>query len=164
MPTSPMKPTSPSPADGVLSFKYSPDYEMPRDLAVIDAANINTYKVVVVASDDAPGAAVVDGADVRKKAYEKVTVMVTDVDEPGVVSLSAQQAQVNVELTATLTDDDATTEMQIDRRQVEVGAVLGRGWPVDSRSLLPTTSVYTPLGVEDKYLRVTATYDRWTWF
>ena len=24
-----------------------------------------------------------DGEDVRKKAYEKVTVMVTDVDEPG---------------------------------------------------------------------------------
>ena len=86
-------------SDGVLSFKFSPDYEMRMGGGT--SADSNTYKVVVVASDDAPGAAVVDGADVRKKAYEKVTVMVTDVDEPGMITLSAQQAQVEVPLTAT---------------------------------------------------------------
>ena len=77
----------------MLSFKYSPDYEMPRDLPV-SGININTYKVVVVASDDAVGA-----GDMINVSYEKVTVMVTDVDEPGMITLSAQQAQVNVPLT-----------------------------------------------------------------
>ena len=49
-------------ADGVLSFKFSPDYEMPRGMAMGDD-NTNTYKVVVVASDDAVGAAVEDVED-----------------------------------------------------------------------------------------------------
>ena len=119
--------------------------------------NTNTYKVVVVASDDAPGAAVVDGADVRKKAYEKVTVMVTDVDEPGMVTLSAEQPQASVELTATLNDDDATA--------VQVTAAKWK-WEHSSAAAGPWTTIltadgtveYTPLGVEDKYLRVTATY------
>ena len=57
----------------------------------------NEYKIVVVASDDAPG---VTG---RKMSYHKVTVTVTDVDEDGSISLSAQQPQVSVPLTATLT-------------------------------------------------------------
>ena len=39
----------------MLSFKSSPDYENPRGTALIDD-NTNTYKVIVVASDDAPGA------------------------------------------------------------------------------------------------------------
>ena len=44
-------------ADGAsasLSFKLPPDYEMPRDMVLADT-NINTYKVVVVAADDALG-------------------------------------------------------------------------------------------------------------
>ena len=40
-------------SDGVLSFKSPPDYEAPRGE---DTSANNTYKVVVVASDDAPGA------------------------------------------------------------------------------------------------------------
>ena len=96
-------------ADGAsasLSFKLPPDYEMPGDSAV-DASN--TYKVVVVAADDAPGAVVdADAADdIRKKTYHKLTVVVTDEDEDGSISLSALQPQVDVGLTATLMDDDA---------------------------------------------------------
>ena len=64
----------------------------------------NEYKVVVVASDDAPG---VTG---REMSYHKVTVTVTDVDEDGSISLSAQQPQVGIDLTATLTDQDARSD------------------------------------------------------
>ena len=91
-------------SDGVLSFRFSPDYEMPRGSAS-DANNTNTYKVVVQASDDPTGAG---GAIMM--GYKKVTVMVTDDDEPGMVTLSAQKPQVNMALTATLTDDDATPD------------------------------------------------------
>ena len=44
---------------------------------------------------------------IRKKTYHKLTVMVTDEDEDGSISLSALQPQVDVGLTATLMDDDA---------------------------------------------------------
>ena len=96
-------------SDGVLSFKLPPDFETPEGAALLTAAiadKTNTYNIVVVASDDAPGA---DGTadSVSNPAYHKVTVMVTDVDEDGSISLSAQQPQVSVALTATLTDPDA---------------------------------------------------------
>ena len=146
-------------ADGVLSFEFPPDYEMPRgtELAVdADADALNTYKVVVVASDDAPGAAVVNGDDERKKAYEKVTVMVTDVDEPGMITLSAQQAQVSRELTAALTDDDATdAQVMAAKWKWEQSSAAAGPWTL---ILTGTREAYTPLGVVDKYLRVTATY------
>ena len=61
-------------SDGVLSFKFSPDYEM--EMGGTDSDS-NTYSIVVVASDDAPGAGTPNGngndADevASKKAYEK---------------------------------------------------------------------------------------------
>ena len=88
--------------------------------------------------------------------YKGVTVNVTDVDDPGVVSLSAQQGQVNVALTARLTDDDATSDQIDDAKwKWEHSSTENGPWT----EILTTTGVgYTPLGVEDKYLRVTATY------
>ena len=137
-------------SDGVLSFKFSPDYEMPKGQPIA-ANNTNTYKVVVEASDDAPGA-----GSAIKMGYKKVTVNVTDVDEPGMVTLSAQQAQINVALTATLTDDDATSDQIDDAKwKWEHSSTENGPW---TEILTTTASVYTPLGVEDKYLRVTATY------
>ena len=93
-------------ADGVLTFEFSPNYEMSTS-----ETTPNVYKVVVVASDDAPGA----GTDPNpiKVDYHKVTVTVTDEDEDGSISLSAQQPQVGGELTATLTDQDARADMPI---------------------------------------------------
>ena len=136
-------------SDGVLSFKFSPDYEMPRGAAIVEG-NTNTYKVVVVASDDAVG---VTG---REMSYEKVTVMVTDVDEPGMITLSAQQPQVSIGLTAELADDDATTEQVTAAKwKWEHSSTAAGPWTV---ILTATASEYPPLGVEDKYLRVTATY------
>ena len=141
-------------SDGVLRFKFSPDYEMPM---VGDTAKTNnTYNVVVVASDDPTGAGTDgEGAGILM-GYKKVTVTVTDVDEPGVVSLSAQQGQINVALTATLTDDDATSDQIDDAKwKWEHSSTENGPW---TEILTTTDSGYTPLGVEDKYLRVTATY------
>ena len=137
-------------SSGVLSFRFSPDYEMPMG----GRANTNTYRVVVAASDDPPGA----GADDMPimMGYKKVTVMVTDQDEPGMVTLSAQQAQINAELTAELTDDDATSSQIGDAKwKWEHSSTENGPW---TEILTTTESTYTPLGVEDKYLRVTATY------
>ena len=133
--------------DGVLSFNSPPDYEVPMGGAD------NTYKVVVVASDDAPGAG---AGDATKMGYKKVTVNVTDEDEPGMVSLSAQQPQVNVALTAILTDDDATDDQITDPQWMweHSSAANGPWTPI----LTATTNSYSPLGVADKYLRVTVTY------
>ena len=65
-------------SDGVLSFKFSPDYEMQWG----GTPTTQHLQVVVVASDEPLGAAN------RVMGYKKVTVMVTDVDEPGMVTLS----------------------------------------------------------------------------
>ena len=86
--------------DGVLTFKSPPDFETMRGGGI--ANDSNTYNVVVVSSDDAPGA-----GDMIMMDYHKVTVTVTDVDEDGSISLSTLQPQVDVPLTATLTDQDA---------------------------------------------------------
>ena len=73
---------------GVLSFKKSPDFEMPGD-----RNTDNVYEVTVRASDG------------TLNADRMVTVKVTNVDnEDGQVTLSSEEALVGVELTATLTD------------------------------------------------------------
>ena len=56
----------------------------------------NTYVVTVQASDG--------GEDTT--AMEVVMIKVTNVEEPGTVTLSTLQPQVGVEITATLTDPD----------------------------------------------------------
>ena len=112
----------------MLTFKLSPNYEMPRGTVMGDE-NTNTYNIVVVASDDAPGA-----GDMSKMAYHKVTVTVTDVDEDGSISLSAQQPQVGVGLTATLTDQDARSDatMPIIKAEWTWERAPADGWALDS--------------------------------
>ena len=85
-------------ANGVLSFRFSPDYEAPRG---DNSSTNNTYRVVVVAADEPTGA-----GDGIMSGYKKVTVMVTNVDETETVTLSAERAQIGVELTATYNDLD----------------------------------------------------------
>ena len=75
---------------GDLTFRESPNYEMPAD-----ADGDNVYEVTVAASD----------AD-SNRGEKSVEVKVTNVDEPGVVTLSAVQPRVGVSLTASLTDPD----------------------------------------------------------
>ena len=76
---------------GYLTFKESPDYEMP-------AASNNLYRVTVVVSDG------------KLKATRPMTVMVTDVEEVGMVTLSSVQPKVAIELTASLKDSDRGVE------------------------------------------------------
>ena len=71
----------------LLSFKKSPDFEMPGD-----RNTDNVYEVTVRASDG------------TLNADRMVTVKVTNVAEDGQVTLSSEEALVGVELTATLTD------------------------------------------------------------
>ena len=101
--------------DGVLTFNIggvpdmsvSPDFEMPRDMEPVSGTNTNTYKVVVVASDQETGGMM---------GYHKVTVMVTNVAEAGKVTWTVDadeadtptlmQFQVEAVLAATATDGD----------------------------------------------------------
>ena len=55
--------------------------------------------------------------------YMKVVVTVTEVDEPGILTLSSSQPQVGAELTPTLTDDEAADTQADERCRVEVGKV-----------------------------------------
>ena len=144
-------------SDGVLSFKWPPNFETPDD----EVAN-NEYKIVVVASDDAPG---VTG---REMSYHKVTVTVTDVDEDGSISLSAQQPQVSIVLTAELTDQDDTdtdrdgTQLQNIKWKWEQSPAMNGPWSLISGAGAADTdasSGYSPAGdTTGKYLRATATY------
>ena len=88
-------------ANGVLSFKFAPDYENPRGEARVAGSNDNTYKVVVIAADEPQGAAN------RMLGYKKVTVNVTNVNETETVTLSLRQAQVGTPVTATYNDLDS---------------------------------------------------------
>ena len=77
---------------GVLTFDdFTPDYEMPAD------ANMdNTYEVTVVAT--------VAGMS----GTRDVKVMVTNVEEPGTVTLNRTQPRAGVSVMATLTDLDGS--------------------------------------------------------
>ena len=79
--------------NGVLTFKSSPNFEAPQGGA---NDNSNTYVVTVQASD---------GGE-NTTATEELTIEVTNVEEPGTVTLSTLQPQVGVAITATLDDPD----------------------------------------------------------
>ena len=134
-------------ANGVLSFNFPPDYEAPPET---NAAAPNTYRVVVVAADEPLG------VTNRMLGYKEVTVNVTDMDEPGMITLDAQQPQESKELTATLIDDDASdAQVSAAKWKWEHSESKNGPW---AAILTATAGEYTPLGVADKYLRATATY------
>ena len=91
---------------GVLRFAKSPDYETPADVVGTNpstaAANDNSYEITVKAMDST-----------GKTGEKAVTVDVTDVNEPGTVTLSALRPQVSVVFTASLTDLDATASNSV---------------------------------------------------
>ena len=82
--------------NGVLRFKSPPDFEDPQGGT---SNNSVTYEVTVQASDGGQGTT----------ATKVVTIEVTNVDEDGTVTLSTLQPQVDVAITATLTDPDTIT-------------------------------------------------------
>ena len=134
-------------SNGVLTFKKSPDFETPGDVAgtfpSTAAADDNVYEVTVRATDST-----------MKTGMKDVMVEVTDVDERGTVTLSARRPQSEVGFTAALTDPDGTPtgitwqwakSMEMDRTFVDIEGA-------DS----PT---YTPADADiEHYLRATAMY------
>ena len=79
-----------NPAGGALMFKAAPDYEKPGD-----ANKDNVYEVTVEATDE-----------VGYTGTKDVKVTVTNVDEPGMVTMSQRQPRVGVAITASVTDPD----------------------------------------------------------
>ena len=121
---------------GVLRFAAEPNFEAPTD-----SGGNNDYRLTVVASD---------GPNTVRR---NVTVTVENVEEPGAVSLSSQQPQVETELTATLTDPDGGISLlswtwERSQNQADWTAIDGA-----------TSRRYTPdTGDLNHYLRATASY------
>ena len=123
---------------GVLTFKKRPNFEKAADMGMD-----NMYSVTVQATDDT-----------FKVGMKDVTVEVTNVNEPGTVTLSAVRPQSAVAFTATLEDPD--------------GGVTGTTWQwakASSRNGSYTSidkaisSAYTPKdGDVGSYLRAMVSY------
>ena len=127
---------------GVLSFAKSPDYEMPAD----DGTN-NTYMVTVQATDES-----------NKVGMHEVTVEVTNVDEPGTVTLSALRPQSQTAFNATLTDPDGPDDDEITDLKWQWAKSSSRNGSYSDIDDAVAIG-YTPQdGDIDSYLRVTATY------
>ena len=86
-----------------------------------------------------------------------VTIMVTNVDEMGMVTLSAMQPTVGMEIMATLTDPDMVVDMPTVMWQwASSDAMDGTYTDIEDDA---TSASYMPVDVdENMYLRVTAMY------
>ena len=122
--------------DGTLNFRRPPDYEAP-----VDADTDNVYEVSVNVTDG------------TNTSTADLSITVTNVEEAGTVFLSSLQPEVDIPLTATLTDPDAgvrdvtwTWESSADK--VSWSPISGA-----------TSDTFTPLvTLVDRHLRVTAKY------
>ena len=124
------------------------NYEQPTD-----ADGNNIYEVVVLVEDGAEGAGNGAGTD----ASIPVTITVTDVNEPGTVSLSSDSPQALTPLTATLADEDASAaQLRAAVWQWASSANNTGPWA----NIAGETAASYPLEAGDvgKYLRATATY------
>ena len=121
--------------DGVLTFKKSPNYEMP--------GGFNVYEITVQAMDST-----------GKTGKEMVTVEVTNVDEPGMVTLSALQPQAGTALTAMDSDPDGDIS-DLKWQWAKSMTMDGTYEDIDKAIL----RAYTPKDADiDYYLQVTASY------
>ena len=114
---------------------------MPEKYTASDAGSNNVYNVTVSASD---------GTTTESIA---VTVTVTNVEEPGVVTLSPLRPKLDTPIVASVADPDTlngTPAWQWERAN-------GReGWEAIDGA---TAASYTPTAADaDRYLRATATY------
>ena len=127
---------------GVLKFAAVPDYE---DEA--DSNRDNIYHVTVTAFDG-------DAVDGANQESLSVVVTVTDLDEPGTVTLSSLQPQVGTALTATLVEPDRPLT-GLTWTWHSSASQFGP-WDLISGANSPT---YTPVDADvGRYLRVTASY------
>ena len=127
--------------NGVLSFKKSPDFETPKGGS---AGMSNTYTVMVKATDET-----------RKVGMKTVMVKVTNVDEDGMVTLSARRPQSATAFTAMITDPD--TGVSDEKWQwAKAGSKNGSYGNITSA----TSDTYTPTDADlGSYLRATVTYE-----
>ena len=131
---------------GALRFLQAPDFENPLDVGPLGRGTDNGYELKLVAWARDNDQIFTDEVDVK--------VTVTDVDEPGAISLSSARPSKDSALTATLNDPDGVT----------VGTALwqwerstGRNaWTVINGG---AAASYTPAAADtNTFLRVTATY------
>ena len=137
---------------GQLSFKEKPNYEAP-----VDSGRNNVYEINVIATDSTG----------KKSAPRNVTVIVTDVEELGMVTLSSVQPKVAIELTASLKDSDGgveniTWQWELDGKDSPsspCSAVDGEDWAeIDGAEMATYTPVTSPITDVGKCLRATAKY------
>ena len=113
-------------------------------LRFIDPPNYDNVYNVTVEADDGTATETTD-----------VAVTVTDVDEPGVVTLSPLKPKLGTALTATLTDPDTVSGTPTWQWERSVGR---EGWAVITGTEAESAS-YTPTAADaGHYLRATATY------
>ena len=137
--------------DGILTFKNSPNFEMPAGTPAdsMDPAD-NTYEITVNVRDskDADGM-----ADTMTDDSLAVVVTVTNVDEDGTVSISGT-LEGGEELTASVTDPDGTVSSltwQWSRGDTADGTFTNIG--------SATSNKYTSIAADvGKFLRATASY------
>jgi hypothetical protein len=85
-----------------------------------------------------------------------VTIMVTNVDEMGMVTLSAMQPTVGMEIMATLTDPDMVVDMPTVMWQWASSSDMSAWTDIEDDA---TSASYMPVdGDENMYLRATAMY------
>ena len=136
---------------GVLTFDTQalPDFEVPGS-----ADGDNVYEVTVKAASTG----VATGAT-EKSTTVDVTVEVTNVDEPGMVSLSASQPRIGIEIRAdTPVDPDGGVTGVTWQWERADDAAFGGGGNV-TKIKDATNAGYTPVDADNsKFLRVTATY------
>ena len=129
--------------NGVLRFESSPDFESPQG-GTGDSSI--TYEVTVQASDG--------GQDTT--ATEEVTIGITNVEEPGTVTLSTLQPQVGRDIMATLDDPDIVTQDTISWQWYRGSSPI-TGADDGANSI---NSTYTPVdGDVGSRLRARAMYD-----
>ena len=132
-------------ANGVLTFNAQnlPDFE-----ARGSADGDNTYEVTVKASDAGTPA---------KSTTVEVTVEVTNEDEPGMVTLSASQPRIGVEIRANtpVDPDGGVTSVTWQWEKADNAAFTTNAADIKDA----TNAGYTPVVADDgDFLRVTATY------
>ena len=133
---------------GVLTFKKSPDYEMPGDLVGEDTstavADDNIYELTVQATDET-----------NKVGMKEVVVEVTNVDEDGKVMLSALQPQSAIMFTATLSDPDNVTANTTDWQWAKASSMNGSYADIEDADGEDYEPVDADIG---SYLRAMASY------
>ena len=135
-------------SSGALSFREGRDFEAPLG-GVGDTSN--TYKVIVIASDDAPNIGS-DNTEAANPSERKFTVLVTNVAERGSVTVNRRYPQVGVSVTATLMDGDATTaEIDGATWQWYKGSTALTGDGASSNEYIPQAENAGTLKVEATY-------------